>query len=166
LKSVGILNSVDKMECIICQDIGPEPVQDNKTCSCKYKCHSTCWIDYVHSREKVICPLCRKDLTAKKTPKTKSTMYTPLRQPTATAPIITPYTSFLHTIPEESGRQITYQEFVDTIQQYNTNTIEVRPAIQPVILPPKPSTKGEKIVKMIICFGIIIAVIIVIAIFA
>lgn len=155
------------MECIICQDIGPEPVQDNKTCSCKYKCHSSCWIDYVHSREKVICPLCRRDLTAKKTPKTKSTMYTPLRQPIATAPSITPYTSHLHTIPEESGRQITYQEFVDTIQQYNTNTIiEGRPSIQPEPSPPNQSTKGEKIVKMIICFGILITVIIIICIFA
>jgi hypothetical protein len=93
-------------------------------------------------------------------------MYTPLRQPIATAPSITPYASDLHTIPEESGRQITYREFIDTIQQYNTNTVEVRPAIQPVPSPPKPSTKGEKIVKTIICFGILVAVIILICIFA
>jgi hypothetical protein len=155
------------MECIICQDTGSEPVQDNTTCSCKYKRHSSCWIDYVHSRDKVICPLCRKDLTAKKTPKTKSTIHTPLRQsaPTSTQ---TPYTPQLRTIPEDTGRQITYQEFVDTVQQHNSThtTIEVRPSIQPARAPPKQATKGEKIVKMIVMGLIIIAVIVLIWVFA
>lgn len=154
------------MECIICQDTGSEPLQDNITCNCKYKRHSSCWIDYVHSREKVICPLCRKDLTAKKTPKTRSSINTPLR---AITPIATaPYTPQLRTIPEDSGQQITYQEFVDTIQQYNSihTAIEVRPSIQPVAIPPKQQTKGEKIVKIIICTGIIVAIVTLIWIFA
>jgi len=157
------------MECIICQDTGSEPVQDNTTCSCKYKRHTSCWIDYVHSREKVICPLCRKDLAAKKTPKTKSSVNTPLRQTGPTAPVITtPYAPQLRTIPEESGRQITYHEFVDTIQQYNSThtAIEVRPSIQPVAIPPKQQTKGEKIVKIIICVGILIAIVTLIWVFA
>jgi hypothetical protein len=155
------------MECIICQDIGSEPVQDNTTCSCKYKRHPSCWIDYVHSREKVICPLCRKDLTAKKTPKTKSSINTPLRQSIPTAPPTAPYAPQLRTIPEDSGRQITYQEFVDTIHQYNSThtAIEVRPSIQPVVPPPKQSTKTEKIVKLVICAGILIAIITLIWIF-
>jgi hypothetical protein len=158
------------MECIICQDTGSEPVQDNTTCSCKYKRHTSCWIDYVHSREKVICPLCRKDLAAKKTPKTKSSVNTPLRQTALTAPVITtPYTPQLRTIPEESGRQISYQEFVDTINNYNRtqNTIvEVRPSIQPVEPAPKPQTRGQKIVKLVVILGIIVAVLVLIWVFA
>lgn len=151
------------MQCIICQDTGLEPVQDNTTCSCKYKHHSSCWIDYVHSREKVICPLCRKDLTAKKTP--KPTIHTPLRQSLTTTPTA-PYTSEVRTSIEESS-QITYQEFVDTIQQYNSNTtIEFCPYIQSQPLHPKQSTKAEKIIKMIVCFGILVAVIVLICIFA
>lgn len=154
------------MECIICQDIGAEPLQDNTTCSCKYKRHSSCWIDYVHSREKVICPLCRKDLTVKQTPKTKSSIHTPLRQAIPSAP--SPYTPQLRTIPEDSGRQITYQEFVDTIHQYNTThtVVEVRPSIQPIPPSPKESTKTEKIIKVIICVAIAIAVVTLICIFA
>lgn len=154
------------MECIICQDTGSEPVQDNTTCSCKYKRHSSCWIDYVHSRDKVICPLCRKDLTIKETPKTKSTIHTPLRQSIPIAS--TPYAPQLRTIPEETGQQITYQEFVNTVQQYNSThtTIEVRPSIQPPQPLPKKATRGEQIAKIIIIGAIIIAVIIFIIVFA
>ncbi len=154
------------MECIICQDTGSEPVQDNTTCSCKYKRHTSCWIDYVHSRDKIICPLCRKDLTVKKTPKTKSSVNTPLR---ASAPVATtPYAPQLRTIPEDSGRQITYQEFIDTIEQYNSThtAIEVRPSIQPVAPPPKQQTKGEKIAKLVVILGILAAVITLIWLFA
>ena len=153
------------MQCIICQDTGLEPIQDNTTCSCKYKCHSSCWIDYVHSREKVNCPLCRKDLSVKKNSKPNSTILTPLIQSVQTTPTA-PYTSEVRTPLEESGRQITYQEFVDTIQQYNLHTnIEVRSSVQAEALPPKQATKSEKIIKMIVCFGILIAVIVLICIF-
>jgi uncharacterized Zn finger protein (UPF0148 family) len=155
------------MECIICQDTGLEPVQDNTTCSCKYKCHPSCWVDYVHSREKVICPLCRKDLTVKKTPKTKSSMNTPLR---ASAPAITtPYAPQLRTIPEDSGRQITYQEFVDTINNHmatHNTVIEVHQPPQRVANPQRIQTKGEKIAKLVVILGIIVAVVVLIWIFA
>lgn len=49
------------MECIICQDIGAEPLQDNTSCTCKYKVHNSCWIDYVNSKTNVTCLLCRKE---------------------------------------------------------------------------------------------------------
>ena len=110
--------------------------------------------------------MCRKDLTVKKTPKTKSSVNTPLR---ASAPVATtPYAPQLRTIPEDSGRQITYQEFVDTIEQYNSThtAIEVRPSIQPVAPPPKQQTKGEKIAKLVVILGILVAVITLIWIFA
>ncbi len=153
------------MDCIICQDSGSEPLQDNTSCKCKYKHHPSCWIDYVHSREKVICPLCRKDLSVKQTPKTKSTLHTPLRQ---SAPLQPPYTPQLRTIPEDSGRQITYQEFVETISNHlatQNTVIEVRPSVQPPP-PKKTQSTGEKIAKVIIVLGILAAVIVFITIFA
>lgn len=45
------------MECIICKGVGVEPLSDNTNCSCKYKRHNSCWIDYVHSTDKVKDPL-------------------------------------------------------------------------------------------------------------
>jgi hypothetical protein len=50
------------MECIICREIGPEPLLDNSICECKYKVHSSCWIDYVHTTTTVKCLLCRKEI--------------------------------------------------------------------------------------------------------
>ena len=146
------------MECIICKDSGSEPLQDNIYCTCKYKFHSSCWIDYVNSKNNITCLLCRKDISTNSIQRPLPTILTPLIL--ATAP---PYT--IEDIT--SDQQITYQEFVDTIQQYNSNTtIEVRPSIQPQPLPPNQATKGEKIIKMIVCFGILVAVIILICIFA
>ena len=49
------------MECIICYDTGPEPLQDNIWCTCKYKIHNSCWIDYVHSKTKVTCLICHQE---------------------------------------------------------------------------------------------------------
>jgi hypothetical protein len=149
------------MNCIICQDSLSEYLQDNISCSCKYQYHIGCWIDYVHSREKVICPLCRKDLSVKQTSKTRPTLHTPLRQSTQL-----PYTPQLHTIPEELGQQITYQEFVDTINNYNrtqNTVVEVQSSIQPVS--PKPESKYEKIVKIICVLGVLVAIIVLIIIF-
>lgn len=134
-----------KMDCIICQDSGSEPLQDNINCKCKYKRHSSCWVEYVHSRDKTICPLCRKDLSAKSTPKIEYHQSTP-------------YTSQLY---EDSSQQITYQEFVDTIQQHNSLN---QPRIPLTSTPPKQS-KTEKVVKIVICLGIVIAIIVLIAIF-
>jgi hypothetical protein len=136
------------MECIICQDTGEEPLQDNSACPCKYKRHASCWIDYVHSKTKLICPMCRKDLTAK---------------PKVVAPKPTPYTPLVRTVPESTGRIITYQEFVDTIHQ-NT-VIQVAPSAPPTAQKPQQVLTVEKICKLVILFGILVAVITLILIF-
>lgn len=52
------------MECIICQDAGPEPLHDSKLCTCKYKIHSHCWIEYLNSTNKVKCVCCRTEFTS------------------------------------------------------------------------------------------------------
>lgn len=52
------------MECIICHDIGTEPLQDNKDCACKYKIHNSCWLDYIRHVNNVTCLMCRKNHTA------------------------------------------------------------------------------------------------------
>jgi hypothetical protein len=52
------------MNCIICQDIDLEPLKDNKLCLCKYKYHSSCWSNYVNSKNNDIsCPMCRKNIS-------------------------------------------------------------------------------------------------------
>jgi hypothetical protein len=154
------------MSCIICQDSGSEPLQDNTSCKCKYKRHISCWIDYVHSRDKVICPLCRVDLTTKPIPKTKTSMNS---IPTITTPLRltqqTPYSSQLSSIPEEQGTQITYQEFAQTVQE-NT-IIQVRPSIQPVSQPenPKDLPLCKKIAKVIIGLSIVAIIVLVFVLF-
>ena len=142
------------MECIICQDSGSEPLQENATCSCKYKCHSSCWIDYVHSKNTITCPLCRKDLTLKASPKPHS-IHTPLIQPTAP-----PYAP-LPQRTETTSQQISYQEFIDIIQHNTTqNTvIEVRPPIQPQQPNPKDLPTSQKIAKLIIGLSILAVII-------
>lgn len=50
------------MECIICRELGNEPLIENTICDCKYKRHNSCWIDYVHSTSTVKCILCRKEI--------------------------------------------------------------------------------------------------------
>jgi hypothetical protein len=133
------------MECIICQDSGLEKLQENTSCSCKYKCHSSCWIDYVHSKTLITCPLCRKDISIKPKPTSK----TPLIQPSAP-----PYTS--HTLLQENEQQITYQEFIDIIQQHNTNENTVIEVINQSQQPQQQqqiiinSTVSQKIFKIII----------------
>jgi|LakMenEpi03Aug12_release.lakeMendotaPanAssembly.Ray.scaffolds.fasta_scaffold514640_2 hypothetical protein len=154
------------MDCIICQDTGSEPLQENTSCTCKYKRHISCWIDYVHSRPKVICPLCRKDLAVKSTPKTKSTIHTPLRQ---AAPVqTTPYTPQLRTIPEENGRQITYQEFCEIVHQNNQQVqqnvvIQVNSTTQ--VTTNNNQTKANKLMKVVLGLCILAAVITLIWIF-
>ncbi len=130
------------MECIICQDSGYEPLQDNTACPCKYKRHASCWIDYVHSKPILDCPICRKNLTLK---------------------TVAPYT--LRTIVEHTGRIITYQEFVDTIHQ---NTVIHMPSPTPIStqnIPTSTPLTCNKFVKIFGLFGIIITVIILIMIF-
>jgi hypothetical protein len=108
--------------------------------------------------------MCRKDLSVKSTPKTKSSLTTPLRQQ-----LTTPYSSQLRTQVEEAGQPITYQEFIDIVAQSNSrqqNTvIEVRPTTQqqqPVT--PKPISKSQKLLKIFLCLGILAAIAVVVII--
>jgi hypothetical protein len=154
------------MECIICQDIGSEPLQENTSCSCKYKCHSSCWIDYVHSKTKINCPLCRKDLTIKSQ---KPTNLTPLIQPSVPIiPTAPPYAPPPHRT-QSTFQQISYQEFIDIIQQDNStqNTvIEVRPSIQPQPQPnPKDLPTSQKIAKVVIGLSILALIITLVVVF-
>ncbi len=154
------------MECIICQDTGSEPLQDNTSCTCKYKRHISCWIDYVHSRQKVICPLCRKDLTVKAAPKTKSTLHTPLTQSVPAQPL--PYTPQLRTIPEETGRQITYQEFCDIVHQSNQQqqqTVVIQVNSTTRVSTNNNQDRASKFLKIALLLGILAAVITLIWIF-
>ena len=91
------------MECIICQDIGAEPLQDNTSCTCKYKVHNSCWIDYVNSKTNVTCLLCRKERVESKNEISSS--------PTIILP--------LPTIIEEQ-EQIQEQESQNTINSVQT----------------------------------------------
>lgn len=145
------------MDCIICQDSGTEPLQDNTNCPCKYKRHPSCWIDYVHSKNNVICPLCRKDLTVKPTPK-------PTQSRPQAAP---PYSPQLYTVPEETGQQISYHEFVDIVGRSNSyqqdTTIEVRSATSArQQVTPQPISTSQKLFKIVVCLGILITIVVMI----
>jgi hypothetical protein len=109
----GIIRIV-KMSCIICQESGPEPLRENCNCSCKYKRHDSCWIDYVHSTAKVKCLLCRKEIVAP--PKTRSSMnktVNPIQVTSETAP----YSQSL--LP--AGQRISYEEFCEIIHSHNNS---------------------------------------------
>jgi hypothetical protein len=105
--------------------------------------------------------MCRKDLSVKPTPKSKS--------PTI-APVTIPY-SPQRTPDEETGQQITYQEFIDTVTQSNsyqhTRNIEVHPSIRIQQQPQqqqvvqKPISKFKKCLKIVLCLVIIIVIIVV-----
>ena len=144
------------MECIICQDKGSEPLQDNTLCSCKYKTHNSCWIDYVHSKDKITCPLCRRDISVKPV----ATVHTPLIQhsaPQISPPIIMPY------IPSQ-GQQISYQEFVEIIRQHTTpqNTVINIPSSQTTLqqhIIQQPNTR--KLTKIIVGISIIFVILII-----
>jgi hypothetical protein len=143
------------MECIICQDKGSEPLQENTFCSCKYKTHNSCWIDYVHSKDKVTCPLCRKDISFK-----PATIHTPLIQPPAPqiSLINTPQIDVIPYIP--SGSQLTYQEFVEIIRHHTalSNTVITIPtAIQQPI---SQQSNSQKMMKIIIGLALVFVIII------
>lgn len=139
------------MDCIICQDSGTEKLQENTSCPCKYKCHPSCWVDYVHSKTKITCPLCRKDITIKSPPKPTAPPYAPPS-------------------PQEIGQQISYQEFVDIIRQYNSEQhtiIEIRPQVQ-TQQPQQPvvaQTTSHKIFKIIIGLGFVVIMIVVLSVY-
>jgi len=135
------------MNCIICQDTGSEPIKDNKNCTCKYKYHSSCWIDYVHSKDKVICPLCRKDLTIKKSKNIK------IKLPARQSP---PYTSRLNRTEErqETHQQNTYQELAN---DNNVPISQSNPSSTPN--PSSQSYTTKKILKLIVGLCIILVIV-------
>jgi len=53
----------DENKCIICHDIGDEPIFANIKCPCKYHYHNSCWVEYVHSKQILTCPYCSKNIT-------------------------------------------------------------------------------------------------------
>ena len=135
------------MECIICKDSGSEPLQDNIYCTCKYKFHSSCWIDYVNSKNNTTCLLCRKDISTNSIQRPLPTILTPLIL--ATAP---PYTIQYST----SEQQITYQEFVDIIHNTSHNTnINIQPTTEPQIQLSQNISTSQKLIKVIIGISIL-----------
>jgi hypothetical protein len=94
------------MECIICLTDGSEPLQENRTCPCKYKRHNSCWIDYVHSVTVVKCPMCRHDLSQPlpKTPLIQGSVQPVTRQ------------EFTEIQRNSPGQSITYEEFVEIVR--------------------------------------------------
>lgn len=143
------------MECIICQDSGAEPLQNNKLCSCNYKRHSSCWINYINSTSTVKCLMCRKDLTTKQITKIKSSITTLLRPPPL---VLIPYS---HRIHEETGQRITYREFIDIVNQSNSYQNNTRIQIQSLEVIPNPISNTEKVLRIVLCLCIsIISVII------
>ena len=153
------------MECIICQDKGSEPLQENTFCTCKYKTHNSCWIDYVHSKDKVTCPLCRKDISFK-----PSTIHTPLIQPTASQilPISTPPSSAPYIL---TSGQITYQEFVEIIRHHTAsfNTVitiptavqQTQPIQQTQQTQPIQQHNTKKIIKILLGLAIVFTILII-----
>lgn len=96
--------------------------------------------------------MCRKDLSVKAAPKSKSPPIAPVRLP----PSI-PY-SPQHAPVEEIGQQITYQEFLDTVacppqQQQQQQVIR------------KPISKFKKCLKIALCLGILTVIVVVFIIF-
>ncbi len=142
------------MNCIICQDSAIEHLQENTHCKCKYKYHIECWIDYVHSKDKITCPLCRKVITIKSTPKSVSNRIEIIQSPVIQATV--PYTPEQ---PGQQGQQISYQEFVDIIRQNDINhsAIQIHSTTQSSL---SNNLSSNKIVKISIGLGILTAIII------
>jgi hypothetical protein len=106
--------------------------------------------------------MCRKDLSIKATSKSKSPPNAPVRLP----PSI-PYSPQRILVPEETGQQITYHEFLDRVTQSNSyqhTRIEVRHPIriqqpqQPQQVVQKPISISQKLLKIALCLGILVAI--------
>jgi hypothetical protein len=126
------------MECLICKDSGEEPLQENAACPCKYKRHTSCWIDYVHSKSKILCPLCRTDLSVK-------AKYIPKA----------PYTPQLRTIPEERNQSNIRQAI---LSYQNDTVIEVQQPEQQF------QKKVSKFITSLLCAALITALVVIVVI--
>lgn len=127
------------MECLICKDLGEEPLQENTACSCKYKRHNSCWIDYIHSRPKSTCPLCRTDLSVK-------AKYIPK----------VPYTPQLRTIPEERSRE---ERLTLVTQSYQNESVVIEVHQQQQI-----QKKVSKFLTSLLCAALITAIVVLVII--
>ena len=152
------------MECLICQDSGSEPLQDNIACSCKYKRHASCWIDYVHSKNELHCPMCRKDISTK-SKKRFIPQVRPVRVP--------PYIPILEPIREERSRQTSYEELRDSDRTLSSsyqnnvsipvNTVHNIRVEQETSSQNKKETFQQKMCKAVLCV-VIAGIIIVLAV--
>ncbi len=94
------------MECIICRESGNETLFDNYSCECKYKRHNSCWIDYVHSTDKVKCLLCRQEIKANKVSSNIGTIHISPRPRITPTPMLESYQNTeIFIIPEEPRSQ-------------------------------------------------------------
>ena len=146
-----------KMECIICKDIGSEPLQDNFSCACKYKRHNSCWIDYVHSTQTVKCLICRQSIKPVTSPKTHSALH----RSTITSPLIQPSAPEPYALP--SGTPISFNEVQQILENntYQTSNTVVQPKQNKV----SSKQKLSKTYKAICLLGIIIFVVVVTILF-
>lgn len=145
------------MSCIICQESGPEPLHENINCSCKYKRHNSCWIDYVHSTSKVKCLLCRKDIVAP--PKTNSALNKTLN-PVQSISDTSPYSQSL--LPP--GQRISYEEFCEIVNSHN-NSYQNSDSVITITQPIQPKIqKSNKLLKIVLGLAIVAAIVTVLVI--
>jgi len=85
--------------CIICTESTPEGLKKNNLCPCKYYIHNACWVDYVHSTQKVRCLMCRK--------------YVNFQPKPSAPPAPSQINTTMHNIQPYEG--ISYQEFYTTV---------------------------------------------------
>ena len=140
--SDGLSLNFNIMDCIICQDRGVEPLKDNTSCNCKFKYHSSCWIDYVHSTIKTKCPICRSEFIKIKK-NIESTVDN--RQ----IPIM-PYTVQPSAPPNNDGVHVSYQEFQDIITQ-STNSYQPATRISEQAKQDTNNLKLSKSFKILLC---------------
>ncbi len=140
------------MTCIICHDSTSEPLYENKYCSCKYEKHASCWIDYVHSKTTLSCPICRKELSVKQPAPPKRNL---------------PYATRMEPISEENIQSLSYQEFQDYLSEniIMHNRSHITQQRQSLIHnQSQQENKCNKITKMILTLSIIVVIIVVVAV--
>lgn len=144
--------------CQICKDTSDEPLHDIILCQCKYKCHNSCWIDYVHSQKKLKCLMCRNIITSNNL-KSKNNNYDPvIVRPSA--PILQP------SIYNQNQDILTYyQRFNDNDNNYNQrNDVRIivkRSTQENIVL----KNKIKKILEALCIITVIIIIIIIIVVF-
>ena len=152
---VGLLKKIhEKMACIICHDSTSEPLYHNNYCSCKYEKHASCWIDYVHSKSILTCPICRKEISVKQPVPQKRNL---------------PYTTQINLNQEEHGQSLTYHEFQEYLSENiithnRSHIIQHRQSLIHNQQPQQQESKWKKITKMVLTLSIIVVIVVVITV--